>query len=107
MVDTFHIWWDAELASQIARAGAEGRIATYQVCDWKTPLAADALLSRGYPGDGRHRLRGLHADGDGGRLEPATSRCELFNQDIWNAPYDEVARTARERYARLVEPFAG
>ena len=28
------------------------RIASYQVCDWVLPLAADALLSRGLPGDG-------------------------------------------------------
>ena len=51
-VDTFHIWWDPDVLNQIARAGREGRIATYQVCDWKTPLPADVLLGRHYPGDG-------------------------------------------------------
>src|SRR5699024_6196835 len=51
-VDTFHIWWDPDVAAQIDRAGREGRIATYQVCDWATPLPADVLLSRHYPGDG-------------------------------------------------------
>ena len=51
-VDTFHIWWDPDVLASIERAGREGRIATYQVCDWKTPLAADVLLSRHYPGDG-------------------------------------------------------
>ena len=30
----------SQVLDQIARAGREGRIATYQVCDWKTPLAA-------------------------------------------------------------------
>ena len=44
-VDTFHVFWDPDVLGQIARAGREGRIATYQVCDWKTPLAADVLLS--------------------------------------------------------------
>jgi len=51
-VDTFHLWWDPELPAQIARAGREGRIASYQVCDWRTPLEADVLLSRHYPGEG-------------------------------------------------------
>ncbi len=51
-VDTFHIWWDPDVLGAIARAGSEGRIATYQVCDWKTPLPADVLVSRHYPGDG-------------------------------------------------------
>ncbi len=36
-VDTFHVFWDPQVLEQIARAGREGRIATYQVCDWKTP----------------------------------------------------------------------
>ena len=52
VVDTFHVWWDPAVLPQIARAGASGRIASYQVCDWATPLAADVLLSRHYPGDG-------------------------------------------------------
>ena len=51
-VDTFHIWWDPDVLASIERAGREGRIATYQVCDWKTPLPADVLLGRHYPGDG-------------------------------------------------------
>ena len=52
VVDTYHVWWDPDLQRQIARAGAAGRIASYQVCDWILPLAADALLSRGHVGDG-------------------------------------------------------
>jgi sugar phosphate isomerase/epimerase len=30
VVDTFHVWWDPELAAQVARAGRGGRIASYQ-----------------------------------------------------------------------------
>ena len=33
VVDTFHVWWDPQLAEQLKRAGAGGRIAGYQVCD--------------------------------------------------------------------------
>ncbi len=104
VVDTFHLWWDADLASQVGRAGAERRIVSYQVCDWMTPIAADPLLSRGYPGDGHidfESFTRLVTDaGWTGDIEG-----ELFNQAIWDAPYDEVARTSFERYARLVEPY--
>lgn len=51
-VDTFHVCWDPELKAQIERAGREGRIASYQVCDFNLTIAADALLSRGMMGDG-------------------------------------------------------
>jgi sugar phosphate isomerase/epimerase len=93
-VDTFHVWWDPEVLSQIARAGAEGRIATYQVCDWKTPLPADVLLGRHYPGDGVIDFAALttavEATGYRGDIE-----VEIFNQEIWDTPYAEVvARTA-------------
>jgi len=50
VVDTYHVWWDARLASEIARAA--GRIVSYQVCDWVLPLPADTLLGRGHLGDG-------------------------------------------------------
>ena len=43
---------DPKLGDQIARAGREGRLACYQVCDVNLPIAADALLSRGMMGDG-------------------------------------------------------
>ena len=93
-VDTFHIWWDPEVLPQIARAGAEGRIATYQVCDWKAPLPADVLLGRHYPGDGvidfASLAEAVEATGYRGDVE-----VEIFNQEIWDTPYAEVvARTA-------------
>ena len=50
VVDTYHVWWDARLADQIARAGR--RIVSYQVCDWVLPLPQDTLLGRGHVGDG-------------------------------------------------------
>ena len=50
VVDTYHVWWDARLAAEIARAA--GRIVGYQVCDWVVPLPADTLLGRGHLGDG-------------------------------------------------------
>lgn len=93
-VDTFHIWWDPQVLEQIARAGREGRIATYQVCDWKTPLPADVLLSRHYPGDGvidfGSLTRAVVDAGYTGGIE-----VEIFNEQIWATdPLEVVRRTA-------------
>jgi len=105
-VDTFHIWWDPEVLPQIARAGAEGRIATYQVCDWKTPLPADVLLSRHEPGDGVIDFASLtsavEATGYTGDIE-----VEIFNQELWDTPFAEVvARTAAAFEAAVVPHLA-
>ncbi len=103
VVDTFHVWWDPSLQEQIARAGAEGRIASYQVCDFNLPIAADALLSRGFMGDGVIDFASIGAwvaeAGYDGVVE-----VEIFNEDIWALPYAEVVDTVKARYADLVEP---
>ncbi|SED55077.1 Sugar phosphate isomerase/epimerase [Ruania alba] len=104
VVDTYHVWWDPTLREQIARAGREGRIASYQVCDWILPLAADPLLSRGFMGDGYIDFptitRWVHEAGYAGDVE-----VEIFNQEIWDAPGAETVATMAERYSRLVQPY--
>ena len=93
VVDTFHVWWDPQLAEQVRRAGP--RIAAYQVCDWITPLPADALLARGMMGDGHidfATITRLVAEaGYAGDIE-----VEIFNQSIWDAdPLDVALRTVK------------
>ena len=102
-VDTFHIWWDPEAVAQIGRAGRDGRIATYQVCDWRTPLAADPLLSRHQPGDGvidfAGFTRAVEASGYTGDVE-----VEIFNQAVWDAPWSEVAARTAAAFGSAVAP---
>jgi len=93
VVDTFHVWWDPQLAEQVRRAGP--RIAAYQVCDWITPLPADALLARGMMGDGHVDFapvtRLVAEAGYAGDIE-----VEIFNQAIWDAdPLDVALRTVK------------
>lgn len=103
VVDTYHVWWDPALEQQIARAGAEGRIASYQVCDWILPLAADPLLSRGFMGDGYIDFPTITRwMADAGYT--ADVEVEIFNAEIWNAPGDETVATIADRYLRLVQP---
>lgn len=102
-VDTFHIFWDPDVVPAIERAGREGRIATYQVCDWKTPLPADVLLSRHYPGDGvidfASLTRAVEATGYDRDIE-----VEIFNADIWAADPAVVVRRTAEAFGAVVTP---
>ncbi|MGC0271964.1 sugar phosphate isomerase/epimerase family protein [Pseudactinotalea sp. Z1739] len=103
VVDTYHVWWDPDLREQINRAGAAGRIASYQVCDWILPLAADALLSRGFMGDGYIDFPTITSwvseAGYTGDVE-----VEIFNADIWAAPGAQTVATMARRYTQLVAP---
>lgn len=105
VVDTFHVWWDPQLQDQIRRAGAEGRLASYQVCDWILPIAADPLLSRGYMGDGYidYTTIGQWVR-DAGYQGPI--EVEIFNQQIWDAEATEVVTTVKQRYIRHVLPHS-
>lgn len=103
VVDTYHVWWDPDLQRQVARAGAAGRISSYQVCDWALPLAEDPLLSRGHVGDGYIDFptitRWIAAAGYTGDVE-----VEIFNQTVWDTPGDETLATMAERYLQHVQP---
>ncbi len=103
-VDTFHVFWDPDVLDSIARAGRERRIATYQVCDWKTPLPADVLLGRHYPGDGVIDIgaltRAVVATGYDRDIE-----VEIFNADIWARPADEVVARVVAGFAQTVSPW--
>ncbi len=97
VVDALHVWWDPDLAAQVAHAA--GRICSYQVCDWITPLPADVLLGRGLPGDGHIDLPALtalvEAAGYRGDVE-----VEVFNADVWAADPSAVAADLVARHGR-------
>ncbi|MFF9022918.1 sugar phosphate isomerase/epimerase family protein [Streptomyces eurythermus] len=96
-VDTYHIWWDDQAPAQIARAGAAGRIHTFQLADWTTPLPEGVLNGRGQIGDGAIDMREwkgyVEAAGYTGPIE-----VELFNEELW-------ARDGREVLAETAERF--
>ncbi|WP_307544758.1 sugar phosphate isomerase/epimerase [Streptomyces sp. V3I8] len=101
-VDTYHLWWDDRAPREIARAGASGRIHTFQLADWTTPLPEGVLNGRGQLGDGSIDMREwkghVEAAGYTGPIE-----VELFNDALWARDGREVlAETA----ARFVEHTA-
>ena len=99
VVDTFHVWWDPEILRQIARAGE--RIASFQVCDWVTPLPADVLLGRGMMGDGHIDFAPLRTAVDGAGYD-GDIEVEIFNAEVWAAEPAEVLATMVRRYVERV-----
>ncbi|MCX4396540.1 sugar phosphate isomerase/epimerase [Streptomyces sp. NBC_00264] len=98
VVDTYHIWWDDQAPAQIARAGAGGRIHSFQLADWITPLPAGVLLGRGQLGDGAVDFRSfrslVEATGFDGPIE-----VEIFNEALWARDGAEVLTEVAARYA--------
>ncbi|HWU07391.1 MAG TPA: sugar phosphate isomerase/epimerase family protein [Streptomyces sp.] len=97
VVDAYHIWWDDQVPAQIARAGAGGRIHSFQLADWITPLPAGVLVGRGQLGDGcvdfRSMRRQVEAAGFDGPVE-----VEIFNEELWARDGAEVIAEVAARY---------
>jgi sugar phosphate isomerase/epimerase len=98
-LDAYHIWWDPDVAAQIARTGQD-RLLAYHVCDWLVPTR-DLLNDRGMMGDGVIALRQLR-----GEVEAAGYRgfveVEIFSEDWWARPMTEVLNTCIARYRSVV-----
>jgi sugar phosphate isomerase/epimerase len=99
VIDTYHVWWDAQLAADIARAA--GRIVSYQLGDWILPLLPDVLLSRGQLGDGFIDLRAITGQVLAAGYE-GFAEVEIFNRDIWDAPADDTVAIVSARFAALL-----
>ena len=98
-IDVYHLWWDPNLAREIARAAP--RIAAYHINDWLYDTC-DLRLDRGMMGDGAIDLprlrRWIDAAGYDGPIE-----VEIFSaQDWWKRPGDEVMTTLIDRFERHV-----
>ena len=96
-IDVYHVWWDPDLATAIARAGDMGLILAHHICDWLVPTR-DMLLDRGMMGDGVIDLPGIRA-----MIEAAgysgPQEVEIFSaENWWKRPGDEVLRTCVERF---------
>ncbi|WP_330177838.1 sugar phosphate isomerase/epimerase [Streptomyces sp. NBC_01498] len=97
VVDTYHVWWDDRAPAAVARAA--GRIHSFQLADWTTPLPAGVLNGRGLIGDGAIDLRAwrerVDAAGYDGPVE-----VELFNDALWARDGAELLAEVAERYVK-------
>ncbi|MFV2197820.1 sugar phosphate isomerase/epimerase family protein [Nocardiopsis sp. LOL_012] len=100
-VDAYHVWWDPQVYEQIARAGAGGRISSFQACDWVLPLPADTLRGRGMVGDGHADVRSLRRAVDEAGYT-GDIEVEIFNEQIWRADGHDVIATLARRHVQYV-----
>ena len=98
VVDVYHVWWDAAVYREIARAGA--RIVGFHVNDWLAP-PPHVLNGRGMMGDGTIELRRLRravdAAGYRGPIE-----VEIFNEALWRLSGDEIVELVVRRFREHV-----
>jgi sugar phosphate isomerase/epimerase len=96
VLDTYHLWWDPDLAAQVARAGKGKRILAHHISDFLMPTR-DLLNDRGMMGDGvidfRAFRRMVEAAGYMGPQE-----VEIFSNQWWARPGDVVLETCVERF---------
>ncbi|MEM7033010.1 MAG: sugar phosphate isomerase/epimerase family protein [Chloroflexota bacterium] len=99
VLDVYHVWWEPNLAEQIARA--TGRIVAFHVSDWLADTQ-DIRLDRGMMGDGQIDIPGIR------KLVEATgytgyNEVEIFSaRNWWQRDPDEVIEVTKERYLQFV-----
>jgi sugar phosphate isomerase/epimerase len=98
-LDVYHIWWDPELMAQIARA-AKDRLLAFHVCDWLVPTRY-ILNDRGMMGDGVIDIKQLRAAVEAQGFA-GYSEIEIFSNDWWSRPIDEVLQTCIARHRTVV-----
>ena len=95
-VDVYHVWWDPDLAREIARAGKANRLFGYHVCDWLVPTR-DLLTDRGMMGDGVIDLRMIRALMESANYNGPVE-VEIFSSlDWWKRPMNDVLAMCSER----------
>lgn len=98
VVDVYHVWWDPAVEEGISRAGQS--VLGFHVNDWIVPLP-DMLAGRGVMGDGYIDLRHLREVTDAAGYQ-GPIEVEIFNQELWAKPVDEVLPLLRRRFLETV-----
>ena len=98
-LDVYHIWWDPELMSQIARTGKD-RMMAFHVCDWLVPTT-DILNDRGMMGDGVIDIKAIRAAVETQGFA-GYSEIEIFSHGWWDRSMDDVLEVCVARHMTAV-----
>lgn len=95
-VDVFHLWWDPNLEQEIKRAGHNGNLSAFHICDWKTPML-DLLNDRGLMGEGCINVKEIR-----GWVEEAGfngfNEVEIFSDSYWKEDQAVFLKKITEAY---------
>jgi len=95
-VDVYHLWWDPDLESEIARCGRQGNLLAFHISDWKTPTG-DLLLDRGIMGEGCIPLRKIRSWVETAGFK-GFNEVEIFSKAYWQEDQSEYLRKIIEAY---------
>lgn len=98
-LDVYHVWWDPDLARQIARAGS--RIAAFHVCDWKVPTT-DTVFDRGIPGEGVIDIPAIRRAVVDAGYSGGFAEVEILSKRWWSHDPDDMLRLLKERHETAV-----
>jgi len=98
-VDTYAVWWDPDIAAEIARAGR--RICSFHVSDWLADTQ-DLRLDRGMMGDGVIDLPALRRMVEAAGYDRYVE-VEIFSsRNWWKRDPDDVIGVIKERFRTAV-----
>ena len=98
VIDVFHVWHDPDLYQEIEKLQA--RILGFHVSDWPVPLPG-ILMGRAMMGDGVIEFERIRSAIDkAGYMGPI--EVEIFNQEIWDQPGDQVLDLMKRRFLECV-----
>ncbi|MFK0002723.1 sugar phosphate isomerase/epimerase family protein [Paenarthrobacter sp. NPDC090522] len=102
LVDSWATFWDPDLKDSLNRAAILDRLTGYQINDFTLPLPVpNNMNGRLMPGDGIIDLTSMTqwvADtGYSGTVE-----VEVFNDDIWKLPLDEILKLTVAAYEKVI-----
>jgi len=99
-VDVYHLWWDDFLEAEIIRAGKNGSIFAFHVCDWRVPTR-DFLNDRGLMGEGCIDVPLIRSwveqAGFDGFIE-----VEIFSDEYWAMDQDRFLEKIKKAYLEAV-----
>jgi sugar phosphate isomerase/epimerase len=98
-LDVYHVWWDPDLARQVARAGS--RIAAFHVCDWKVPTT-DTVFDRGLPGEGVIDIPAIRAMVERAGYAGGFAEVEILSRSWWARDPDDVLDEIKRRHQTAV-----
>ena len=97
-VDVYHLWWDPDLESEIARCGGKGNLFAFHICDWKTPTET-LLLDRGLMGEGCIPVRQIRGWVEAGGFT-GFHEVEIFSKNYWAGDQSEFLNKIKEAYLK-------
>lgn len=98
--DVYHLWWDPQLETEIARCGDIGALFSFHVCDWRTPTL-DLLNDRGLMGEGCINIRQIRSWVEAAGFH-GFNEVEVFSNRLWAMDQDDYLELIIKAYRQHV-----